>query len=75
MEGSSVTSYLEGLGDDAELSLKQLTRKLVFLLALTSAERGSELAAHDLRFRRFYPGGVCFTLPELTKKSCIGSPA
>lgn len=75
MEGSSVTGYLEGLGDDAELPLKQLSRKLVFLLALTSSERGSELTAHDLRFRRFYPGGVCLTLPELTKRSDIGNPA
>lgn len=70
-----VTSYLEALGDNSELSLKHLSRKLLVLLALTSAERGSELAAHDLRFRRFYPEGVCFTLPQLTKKSCVGSPA
>ena len=62
-----VTNYLEGLGDNSELSLKQLSGKLVVLLALTSAERGSELAAHDLRFRRFYPEGVSFTLPQLTK--------
>lgn len=70
-----VTSYLEGLGANTKLSLKQLSRKLVVLLALISAERESELAAHDLRFRRFYPEGVCFTLPQLTKKSCIGNPA
>ena len=43
-----VTSYLEGLGDNAELFFKQLARKLVVLLALTSAARGSEVAAHDL---------------------------
>ena len=72
---NQVTSYLEALSNNSELPLKQLSRKLVVLLALTSAERGSELAAHDLRFRRFYPEGVCFTLPQLTKKSCVGSPA
>ena len=33
------------------------------------------MAPHDLRFRRFYPEGVSFTLPQLTKKSCIGNPA
>ena len=41
-----VTTYLEGLGDNAELCytiIKKLSRKLVFLLALTSSERGSEL--------------------------------
>lgn len=70
-----VTSYLEGLGGNSELSLKQLSERLVVLLALTSAEKGSELAAHDLIFRRFYPEGVSVTLPQLTKKSCIGNPA
>ena len=40
-----VTSYLQGLGDNSEFSLKQLSGKLVVLLALTSAGRGSELAA------------------------------
>ena len=67
-----VTSYLEGLGANSELSLKQLSGKLVVLLALTSAERGSELAAHDLRFRCFYPEGVSFTLPQLTKNHILG---
>jgi hypothetical protein len=44
------------------------------LLALTSAERGSELIAHDLRFRRFHPEGVSFNLPELTKRVRVGKP-
>ena len=34
------------------------------LLVLTSADRGSELAAHDFRFRKFFPEGVEFNLPE-----------
>ena len=42
------------------------------LLALTSAERGSELAAHDLRFRKYHPEGVEFNLPELTKSVRVG---
>ena len=71
-----VTSYLGGLSDNAELSLKQLAtcRKLVVLLALTSAKRGSELAANDFRFKRFFPEGVCFTLPELTKQIWCWEP-
>ena len=48
---NKVTSYLERLGSKEQLSLKQLSKKLAFLLAITSAERGSELIAHDLRFR------------------------
>ena len=71
-----VTSYLGGLSDNAELPLKQLAacRKLVVLLALTSAKRGSELAANDFQFKRFFPEGVCFTLPELTKKIWCWEP-
>ena len=40
---STVKSYLESLGPNEQLSLKHLSRKLAFLLAITSAERGSEL--------------------------------
>ena len=54
------------------MSLKQLSEKLVLLLALTSAERGSELAAHVLRFKKCHPEGVEFNLPELTKSVCVG---
>ena len=35
--------------------LKDLSEKLVVLLDLTLADRTSELAAHDLRFRKFHP--------------------
>ena len=54
------------------LSLKDLYQKLGFLLALTAMERVSEVVAHDLRYRRFYPEGVTFSLPDLTKKSRAG---
>ena len=64
---SVVVGYIKSLGANSTLSLKVLSQKLAMLLALTSAERSSELAAHDLRFRRFYPEGVVFNLPCLTK--------
>jgi hypothetical protein len=64
---NAVTKYFESCSANDKLTLKQLSKKLVVLLALTSAERGSELIAHDLRFRRFHPEGVSFNLPELTK--------
>ena len=55
------------------MSLKQLSEKLVLLLTLTSAECGSELAAHDLRFKKIYhPEGIEFNLPELTKSVRVG---
>lgn len=44
----------------------------MLLLALTSAERGSESAAHDLRFRKHHPEGVEFNLPKLTKSVRVG---
>ena len=45
-----IGANLEGLGDYAELSFKQLAKELVVLLALTSGERESELGVHDLLF-------------------------
>ena len=69
-----VTQYLASLGPNHQLILKQLSKKLVVLLALSSAERGSELMAHDLRYRRFHPEGVSFNLPELTKGVRVGKP-
>ena len=69
-----VTQYLASLGPNEQLTLKQLSKKLVVLLALSSAERGSELTAHDLRYRRFHPEGVSFNFPELTKGVRVGKP-
>ena len=69
-----VTDYLKNLGPNHGLSLKQLTLKLVVLMALVEASRSSELAALDLRFRVFTPEGVTFSLPTLTKKRKAGAP-
>ena len=69
-----VTGHLRGMGPNPELSLKQLTLKLVILMALVEASRSSELAALDLRFRVYSPEGVSFTLPTLTKKRKAGAP-
>ena len=64
---SVVVGHIKSLCANSALSLKVLSQKLAMLLALTSAERSSELAAHDLRFRRVCPEGVVFNLPCLTK--------
>ena len=71
---STVKSYLESLGPNEQLSLKHLSRKLAFLLAITSAERGSELVDHDLRFKGYHPECVSVNLPELTKGVWVGKP-
>ena len=67
-----VLIFIRSLGDNESLSLKHLSEKLVVLLALTSADQGSELAAHDLRFRKFHPEGAEFNLSELTKSVHVG---
>ena len=69
---SLVVSFIDGLGVNESLSLKDLSQKLGFLLALTAMERVSEVVSPDLRYRRFHPEGVTFALPDLTKKSRAG---
>lgn len=69
---SEVLIFIKALGDNESLSLRHLSEKLVVLLALTSADRGSQLAVHDLRFRKFHPEGVEFNLPELAKSVRVG---
>ena len=69
---SLVVPFIDGLGVNESLSLKDLSQKLGFLLALTAMERVSEVVSHDLRYRRFIPEGVTFALPDLTKKSRAG---
>ena len=70
-----ILRYLGALGDNDHLSLRALSKKLALLMALTDASRTSELQALDLRFRRFRPEGVYFTLAALTKKQKVGAPA
>ena len=56
------------------LSLKELSKKLAMLLALSNASRSSDLHALDLRYRAFHEGGVTFKIPTLTKKRRSGPP-
>ena len=67
-----VVKYICSIGDNKELSLKALSLKLAVLMALVDASRTSELAALDIRYRRFKPEGVYFTLASLTKKRTPG---
>ena len=70
-----VLDHLTSLGENSQLSLKQLSQKLVVLMTLVQASRSSELQALDVRFRIYRPDGVVFTLPSLTKKRKVGSSA
>ena len=68
-----VQEYLKQQGQDKDLSLKRLSGKLVVLVALTSANRPSELQALDLRFCYYKQNGVLFKLASLTKKRQLGA--
>ena len=66
-----VLNHLSSLGENSQLSLKQLSQKLAILMALVQASRSSKLQALDARFRVYRPDGVVFTLPTLTKKKWV----
>ena len=63
----SVLQYLRKLPDNDSLSFKLLSHKLAMLMALSNADRCSDLTALDLRFRSFTDQGVKFVIPGLTK--------
>ena len=68
-----VLQHLRGWGNNASLGRKQLSLKLVMLMALANASRCSELHALDIERMRFSERGVTFSLAELTKTSKPGT--
>ena len=69
-----VTSYIESLGDNENLSLADLTHKTVMLLALTRPSRSADLSHLDLTFRRYLPEGVAFQQTKLAKQARQSKP-
>ena len=69
-----VAQHIVSMGENSSLSLKSLSQKLAFLMALVVASRASELQALDLRFRVYKPNGVLFQLIGPTKTQKAGSP-
>ena len=69
-----VLSYLRDLPDNATLYFQALTHKLAMLMALTNADRCSDLVAMDLSFHSFQDGGAKFTIPGLMKTRKDGPP-
>ena len=63
-----MTRHLVAMGSNKALSLKQLSKKLVILMALIEASRTLELRALDIRFRTYRLEGVVLRLASLTKK-------
>ena len=66
---SKVTSYISSLGDNANLSLKVLSFKLVMLLALTRPSRSIDLSSLDLSYLKLLPDSLQFNPLELAKQS------
>ena len=65
---STVVEYLRSCCTD-ELSILDLGRKVVTLMALANADRCSDLAALDRDYLRWTPSGVQFTVVRLTKRT------
>ena len=64
---SKVLQFLEEKGNTESLSMKDLTYKLVMLMALANADRASDLCALDIRFLCLSTDGASFKLGALTK--------
>ena len=62
----------ESLGSNETLSDANLTHKLAMLLALTTANRASEIQGMDLEFMLDKGEEIMFTIPKLTKTMRAG---
>ena len=71
---SKVLQHLKSKGNIAALSLKDLTFRLVMLLALANADRASDLWALDVKFLSMTSEGASFRLASLTKTARPDKP-
>ena len=71
---NKVLQYLKSLGPSNGLTLKQLTHKLIMLLALTRPSRSADLSYLSLARRQYSPEGVTFLPAALAKQSRQGKP-
>ena len=71
-EVSQVTSFLDNLEENEQLSLKWLTWKLAMLLALVLAHRSSGLVRLSLQGIMFTPEGVRLSIKGLAKQTAPG---
>ena len=62
-----VVRHIETMPPSEKLPLKELSWKLVTLLAITNADRASDLKLLDLNFRVFTSEGVRFEVAGLSK--------
>jgi len=69
---SVLVEFLSSLPAAHELSLKELSMKLVTLMALTNADRASDIQALDIKGLSYSPEGAVFKKVHLTKTSRPG---
>ncbi|XP_065918390.1 uncharacterized protein [Dysidea avara] len=67
-----IIDFLRGSSD--QLSLLQLSKKVVTLMALCNADRCSDLAALDRHYMRWTSSSVQFSVVQLTKTRRSGPP-
>ena len=67
-------NYLESLGETKNLTLKLLTMKTVFLLAITSPSRSADLSQLDIERMKTGTNGITFLPASLAKQSRQGRP-
>ena len=70
------TEYIEKMDNSSSLSLKQLSRMLATLLAITFPKRVSSLARLDINHLRLSPEGATFTLTtpsKISRPDCLNS--
>ena len=65
----TVITYLKALGENGNLSLRQLTLKTTMLLALTRPSRSADLSSLDIQWRSYQSEGVTFRPIHLAKQS------
>ena len=68
-----VVEYLRSCPSES-LSILELGKKVVTLMALANASRCSDLAALDRDYLRWIPSGAQFTVVQLTKTRTPGPP-
>ena len=69
---SQLLLHIKSLGNTDSLPIKQLSRKLVVLLALTLANRSSDLVRLSLKGKRYSRGSIVLFCEGLTKQARPG---
>ena len=64
-----VLDFLKQKGETTDLSIKDLTLKLAMLMALSNADRASDLCALDVWYFSLTPDSAEFQLVALTKSA------